>query len=43
MKLGGNWIIFFMYRASPFFNSFLPAKTFDLSINKNKERNVQIT
>lgn len=35
MKLGGNWTIFFMYIASPFFNSFLPANPFDLPINKN--------
>lgn len=43
MKLGSNWSIFFMYLASPFFNSFLPAKPFDLPINKNSKCSIKIT
>lgn len=32
-----------MYLASPFFNSFLPAKPFDLPINKNSKCSIKIT
>lgn len=41
MNLGSHWIIFFMYSASPCFNSFFAAKTVDLP-NKNKKHSLKI-
>lgn len=41
MHLGRNWIIFFMYSASPYFNSFFAAKPLDL-FNINEKCSMKI-